>query len=365
MRMHSNYVPYSDSVEQIQPNEQETFDEIARLMADIGKKVGERQRHMVRTVHAKSHGLLKAQLTVLSGLPPELQQGLFAHPGTHDAIMRFSTNPGDILSDHISSPRGLAVKILGVEGEMLPFHEGKTTQDFIFNNSKVFAAPTADGFLKNLKTLDKHANDSEALKQVVSSTAQVAEEALELVGGKSATLLGFGHPPTNPLGESYYSNVPLRMGDYFGKVAIIPVSQSLTELCGKHLEHPREWNALKDTIVEFFKTQSARWEVRIQLCTDLEKMPVEDGSVEWDEKVSPYITVAELSAASQDAYSDERRVFVDEKLSFNPFHSLAAHRPLGNIMRARYKSYQVSSQYRHKADGREMIEPKAISELPA
>lgn len=360
-----NYVSYSDSVEQPEPGEQETFDQIAAMMADIGKKVGDRQRHVVRSVHAKSHGLLKAELTVVDGLPPELRQGLFAATGHFDTIMRFSTNPGDILSDHISSPRGLAIKILGVDGEMLPSHQGHTTQDIIFNNSKVFAAPNAEGFLKSLKTLDKHANDPEALKQVVSSTAQVAEEALELVGGKSATLLGFGHPPTNPLGESYYTNVPVRYGGYFGKMAIVPVSQNLVDLIGKHVEHPQEWNILRDTIVDFFKTQSARWELRVQLCTDLEKMPVEDGSVEWDEKLSPYITVAELTAGAQDAYSDERRVFVDEKLSFNPFHALAAHRPLGNIMRARFKSYQVSSQYRHKADGREMIEPTSISELPA
>ncbi len=363
--MNSTYVPYSDSVEQPHPGEQETFDQIAALMADIGKKVGERQRHVVRTVHAKSHGLLKAELTVVDGLPPELRQGLFAKPGSYDVIMRFSTNPGDILSDHISSPRGLAIKVLGVEGEMLSSHQGQSTQDIIFNNSKVFAAPDAGGFLKQLKMLDKHANDSEAAKQVVSSTAQVAEEALETVGGKSATLLGFGHPPTNPLGESYYTNVPVRYGDYFGKMALIPVSQNLVELCGKHVEHPREWNILKDTIVDFFQTQGARWELRVQLCTDLDKMPVEDGSVEWDEKESPYVTVAQLTASAQDAYSDERRVFVDEKMSFNPFHSLAAHRPLGNIMRARFKSYQVSSQYRHKADGRETIEPKSISELPA
>ena len=363
--MAQTYVPYSDAVEQVQPGEQETFDEIASTMVDISRKVGDRQRHTVRSVHAKSHGLLKAELTIVDGLPPELRQGLFAQPGNYGVIMRFSTNPGDILSDHISSPRGLAIKVVGVSGEFLPSHAGEATQDFVMVNSKVFAAPDAKGFLKSLKLLDQHTNDPEALKQVVSSTAQVAEEALELVGGRSATLIGFGHPPTNPLGETYNTVVPLRFGDFFGKLELVPVSQNLVQLCGKHLEHPREWNALRDTIVDFFKDQTARWELRVQLCTDLEKMPVEDATVEWDEKLSPYITVAHLTAHAQDAYSPERRVFVDEQLSFNPYHALAAHGPLGNIMRSRLKAYQMSTQFRHAKEGRKPVEPRSIDELPA
>jgi hypothetical protein len=66
----------------------------------------------------------------------------------------------------------------------------------------------------------------------------------------------------------------------------------------------------------------------------------------------------------QNAYSDSRRVWVDEQLSFNPWHSLAAHRPLGNIMRARFKAYQASSHFRHSVEGRQMVEPRSIEEMP-
>jgi hypothetical protein len=69
--------------------------------------------------------------------------------------------------------------------------------------------------------LAKHADDSEALKQVVSSVAQTAEETLELVGQESGFLKGFGHPPTHPLGETYHTAVPLRFGDYFGKMQLL------------------------------------------------------------------------------------------------------------------------------------------------
>jgi hypothetical protein len=359
------FVRYSDSVETLQTGEAETVDQITATLLNIAKKVGERQRHTVRGVHAKSHGLLKAEVMVPPDLRAELRQGLFAKTGSYGAVMRFSTVPGDILSDHISTTRGLAIKIIGVEGEMLPNHAGQVTQDFIFNNASTFHSARAKDFLKSITLLDKHADDSEALKQVVSSVAQTAEEGLELVGDKSPFLIGFGgHPSTHPLGETYHTAAPLRFGDYFGKMHLVPVSSNLTALRGKHVDHPDSWNCVKDSIVTFFQTETAVLELRVQLCTDLAKMPVEDASVEWDEHLSPSLTIARVTVQPQNAYSDPRRVWVDEQLSFNPWQGLAAHRPLGNIMRARLKAYQASSQFRHSAEGRQMVEPRSIEEMP-
>lgn len=357
------FVRYSDETEAIQLGEAETSEQIAATLLEIAKKVGERQRHTVRAVHAKSNGLLKAEVAVLADLREELQQGLFAKPASYGAVIRFSSEPGDVLSDHISTPRGLAIKIIGVEGEMLPNHAGHVTQDFIFNNGSTFAA-NSNEFLKTIRLLAKHVNDSEALKQAVSSAAQTAEETLELVGKKSPLLRGIGHPPTHPLGETYHTAVPLRFGDYFGKMRLVPVSDNLVALRGKHVDHPHSWNCLKDNIVAFFQKEMAVWELRVQLCTDLTEMPVEDASIEWDERLSPALTVARVTAQPQDAYSDARRVWVDEQLSFNPWHGLAAHRPLGSIMRARFKAYPASSQFRHTAEGRPLAEPRSIEELP-
>jgi hypothetical protein len=149
-----------------------------------------------------------------------------------------------------------------------------------------------------------------------SSAAQTAEEGLELVGEKSALLKGFGHPPTHPLGETYHTAVPLRFGDYFGKMHLVPVSSNLTALRGKHVDHPDSWNCVKDSLVTFFQTETAVWELRVQLCTDLTRMPVEDASVEWDEHLSPSLTIARVTVQPQNAYSKPRRVWVDEQLSF-------------------------------------------------
>jgi len=357
------FVRYSDGVETIRQGEAETSEQIAATVLDIVKKVGARQRHIVRAVHAKSHGLLKAEVTVLPALREELRQGLFAKAASYSAVMRFSTDPGDILSDHISTPRGLAIKVIGVEGEMLPNHVGQVTQDFVFRNSSTFAAH-ADDFLKGLQLFARHVNDADALKQVISSAAQRAEETLELAGQQSGFLKSFGHPPTHPLGETYHTAAPLRFGDYFGKMRLVPVSDNLIALRGKHIDHPQSWNSVKDSIVTFFHKETAVWELRVQLCTDLTKMPVEDTSVEWDERLSPSLAVACITAQPQNAYSDARRVWIDEELSFNPWHSLVSHRPLGNIMRARLNSYQASSDFRRTAEGRSAVEPRSIEELP-
>ena len=62
-------------------------------------------------------------------------------------------------------------------------------------------------------------------------------------------------------------------------------------------------------MVDFFKTGEAIWDVKVQLCVDPEMMPIEDASVEWPEELSPYITVARLVAAPQDANSAARRLY--------------------------------------------------------
>jgi hypothetical protein len=359
------YVRYDDSVEVKHPDEQKTFDEIEAVMRRLGLLMNDRYRHAVRPVHAKSHGLLKGEFKVDGNLPEPLRQGLFSRAGAYPAIVRFSTTPGDILADSISTPRGMAVKVVGVQGmEMLGSHAGQSTQDFVFINAKSFGAPDAKAFLKQQLFIEKNANDPEFLKKIVSNVARGANAALGLVGAQSATLQQLGHPETHILGETFGSAAALRYGDYIAKIIFVPLSANLKALTGKHADVNFHFSGLRDEIVQFFKTETAEWEVRVQLCTDLKTMPVEDPSVPWPEEASAYQPVGRLTAPPQEAYSPARRVFVDEVLSFDPFHCLAAHRPLGNIMRARKQAYEMSRKFRHEMNGRPLTEPRSIAELP-
>lgn len=113
------YLVYSSSIEQPAVDEQVVVDELSRTMQHITRTMASRYRHAYRPVHAKSHGVLVGTLEVATNLPAHLAQGIFAAPASYPGILRFSTNPGDMLADNVSSPRGLAVKVLRVPGEPL------------------------------------------------------------------------------------------------------------------------------------------------------------------------------------------------------------------------------------------------------
>ena len=360
----TSYVSYSDSIEELEPGEADAIKELNDVVHRTQVILNDRYRHAVRFVHSKSHGIVKGELSVDPGLPPELAQGLFATAKTYPTIIRFSTAPGDIMADSVSTPKGMAMKVLGVQGEMLPDHAGNTTQDFVFVDSKTFAADTIKKFLGLQKVIVANLNDPELLKKIVSNTARIANATLAVIGVHSAPLEQLGAPEVHVLGQTFGSNAAIRYGDYIAKIAFTPRSENLKVLKNKHVGVNFHYSGLKDAVVDFFKTETAVWEVGVQLCTDLEKMPVENPSVEWKEDVSPYRPVGTITVRPQDAYSPARRVFGDEALFFTPWHALAAHRPLGRIMRARVSTYQSSVKFRQDMNGQKLVEPKSIDEMP-
>jgi catalase len=359
------YLAFSDSLEQPEPNEQEVFVELSKTMQHITRTMASHYRHAYRPVHAKSHGLLVGTLQVDADLSEPLAQGLFREPKSYPVILRFSTNPGDLLADSVSSPRGLAIKVLNVQGEMLPSHSGNTTQDIVCVNAKAFGTANAAGFLQQVKLLDKTLEYPESVKQAVSTVARGANTILRAVGIHSGPLDNLGHPYTHILGETFSTVAPIRYGGYVAKLAIVPVSANLKELTGKHIDAGHGFNPLEDAVREFFAGNTATWEIQAQLALDLEATPIEDASVPWPEDQTPYQRVATLTVSPQESYSDARQVFIDEHLSFSPWHALAAHRPLGGIMRARRNAYEEAQRYRAARNVRVHVEPNSIDEVPA
>lgn len=358
-------LPFDPAFEQVPDDEADTINGLIQAMREITETTFADSGHAVRSVHAKSHGLLQGEIDILEGLPPELAQGAFARPGRMPVVMRFSTNPGDILDDKVSTPRGLAIKLIGVEGERLPNSEGQVTQDFVMVNSPAFLAPTPKAFLKSVKLIAKTTDRAPMAKQVLSAALRGVEGLLEKVGGESPTLKGMGgHPLTNLLGETYYSVVPVLYGRYFAKLSLVPVSPELKALTDQTVDLSDKPNGLRETIAAHFATRGGSWELRVQLATDIDKMPIEDASVVWPEALSPYLTVARIDVQPQTAWSEARARVVDDQMAFSPWHGLAAHRPLGGIMRSRKPAYEMSSQFRARHNGCPMHEPKDLDRLP-
>ncbi len=161
-----------------------------------------------------------------------------------------------------------------------------------------------------------------------------------------------GQLAKHPMGDTYYSQGAFLYGDYMAKFALTPVSPNLTSLRGQDIDVDSDKDALRHLLTNFFATNGGEWEFGVQLSTDIEKMPVEDASVEWPEDESPYLTVGKLTIEPQDAWATENVAVVEDKMYFSPWHGLAAHRPLGAIQRARKAPYKASAEFRRNMYGK-------------
>ena len=183
---HAAPLHFSPGMEVPADDEAETIQGLIDTMGKISQTTFEHSGHANRAVHAKSHGLLRGKMKVIDGISAELAQGIFGKAGDYDVVMRFSTLPGDILDDSVSTPRGLAVKVIGVAGPRLPGGEGDTTQDFVLVNGPAFAAPTPKKFLANLKMLAATTDKAEGVKKAMSAVARGTRSRCSKPSGRRA-----------------------------------------------------------------------------------------------------------------------------------------------------------------------------------
>lgn len=104
-----------------------------------------------RGVHPKDHGCVKASFTINRDIPENYRVGLFATPGkTYDAWIRFS-NATPVLAPDIDqngpASRGMAIKVMGVDGPTLLGDASAKTQDFLLINLPGFAFPNVAEYL--------------------------------------------------------------------------------------------------------------------------------------------------------------------------------------------------------------------------
>jgi hypothetical protein len=359
MTQPSHPLRFEPGFEEVSEDEAETQRGLTEAMLNIQRRTLADTGYAHRAVHAKAHGYLKARLEVLPDLPSHLAQGLFRQAATYDAILRFSTTPGDVLDDNVSTPRGVALKVLGVPGARLPGSETETTQNYVLGNSPSFQVATASAFLKQLRLLAATTGHAEPVKEALSVASRNVNAALSKVGLTSATLTTLaGQATTELLGDTFYSQGALLHGDYYAKVAVAPVSSELVALSGRPLDLAGHPDAIRQGVQRHFGVLPGVWELRVQLATDLDKMPVEDAAAEWPEIESPYLPVARITAAPQETWSDELWAEIESGTAFSPWTGLAAHRPLGSIMRARRPAYAAARELRSQANGVEINEPR-------
>jgi len=317
--------------------EQQHIDSLIRQLRGKMEREYAKTRTL-RDAHPKSHGCVRAEFSIAPDLPAELSVGVFGQAHTFPAWLRFSNASAKVDPDSKPDIRGVAIKLMGVNGEKLLQNEAhETTQDFVLISDSRFVTKDVaefDGLVQALnggfpRLVWYFLTHLRVLRNIKSSMRR--------------------HP--NPLGIRYFSVVPYLLGNSAVKYSLTPRDAVETPVP----QNPSE-NYLREAMVQQLRSGAAVFDFAVQFQTDSYKMPIEDPGVTWDEALSPFRKVATVTIPSQTFDTPERREFADN-LSFNPWHSLLEHRPLGGISRARRQVYQALSIFRHERNQTPRVEP--------
>jgi hypothetical protein len=149
--MSSEFVRYTPEIETIDPQIDELLAQIIAFWEKKGREspTTEGTGRAVRGAHAKSFGLVKAEVEILAGVPAAYAQGIYAQPGRHGALMRFSSTSGHLGTDALLGPGlGLAIKMFEVDGPKLVDDEPDSrTFDLVLKNNPIFISNTAKHYL--------------------------------------------------------------------------------------------------------------------------------------------------------------------------------------------------------------------------
>jgi hypothetical protein len=160
---------------------------------------------------------------------------------------------------------------------------------------------------------------------------------------------------SSPFEAPYFSCVPYLLGEGQAmQYSVWPKSNRKTPIPRLPLRPPDDY--LRNAMVSTLATDDVEFDIRLQLQTDPHLMPLENNAVLWPEKLSPRISAATLRIPRQKFDSSAQLDFA-RQLSYNPWHCIAEHRPLGNQSRARRVMYDTLSKLRHSMNGVPLYEP--------
>lgn len=318
--------------EELNPNEAEDANSLA---ADLSRKI-QRDYHRGgarRDAHPKAHGCVKAKFNVLTGLPPRMRSGVLASKQSYDAVIRFSNgSPNAVGDDSSGDTRGMAIKILDVPGDKLfadPAHPA--SQDFILISSPYFFVNGSAGYTEFFR--------------IVNNGGLLALLKIPFILGISGTINAgemLSQTIDNPLNTAYFSVTPYQLGDASQKQVV----KYSAKPCGTlpEAQPPEGPNFLRHAMQDHLRQDSACFIFQVQPRPD-DSFSIEDVITEWPEDEAPFIDVARIEIPKQE-FDTAGQNDTCESMSYNPWHSLEAHRPLGTVNRMRRVVYQIISELR-------------------
>jgi hypothetical protein len=149
--MSSDFVRYSPEIETIDPNIEEYMAKIIDFLEKAVRESPTREGtgHALRGAHAKTLGVVRAEVEILDHVPAPYAQGIYGRPGRHDALIRFSSANNHLGPDAQLGPvLGFAIKIFDIDGTKLVEDEPyASTFDLVLKNNPTFVANTARHYL--------------------------------------------------------------------------------------------------------------------------------------------------------------------------------------------------------------------------
>ena len=293
--------------------------------------------------NTKTHGLVRAEFIVHEGLPTHLRHGIYATPRTFPAWVRFS-GPGPYITPDIDDVgfMSISIKLMDVPGPKL-MDEEKFTQDMFGVSTATFVTPDTRA---NAHLQLANLQNASIFHFVNLDRPHVLDLIMQGLYIKTQS---------SPFEASYFSCVPYLLGEGQAmQYSVWPKTNRRTPIPRLPFRPPDDY--LRDAMVATLAKEDVELEIRLQVQTDPHLMPIENNAVLWPERLSPRIPAATLRIPSQKFDSPAQMEFV-RRLSFNPWHCIAEHRPLGNQSRARRRMYYELSKLRQKMNNLSHYEP--------
>jgi len=327
--------PSTSWQERVAPDEAERFARYAAEFAEMQRRKSERFGPG-RALHRKQVLGISGRVEVLPDLPEHARHGLFASPGSHDAWVRLSNGSADRAPDRRPDVRGFAVKVLGLRGPGALGGE-TSSQDFLLINHPTFAFPRSDEFVEIVLAAGK--GGGALLAHVFRRYGPIGGARFLARFARS-----IGRPFSGFTTERFHSAAPIGCGPYAVRVRLLPASSAAAPGAVE------DWAA---DVLRRLSTSDLVFDLQLQFFTDERVTPIEDASVDWSEAEAPYLTVARLvlPKLAPDGSPEEALQGRIEAGIFDPWNALAAHRPLGDVMRARKVIYFASEKGRGAVPG--------------
>jgi hypothetical protein len=324
----------------------------------IGRRFRQGRRPALRDAHAKDNGCVRATFCVDHDLKNELRIGVFKYPGReYQAWIRFSNGNSEQKNSRFPDARGMAIKLMGVEGPKLLDHaedgdEEKYTQDFILISSPGFFV---DDLVRYKEVLQKFLSGGTVAQYL--SAFKLRGWEIWLAIKVNLTLL------TNPLFHQYWSMTPYRLGvppgtRYAVKYTAKPCSPDPENFLQRLKTYFEPGFSLKREMNKRLSEKDVSFDFFVQRYVDQDRTPIENSKIVWAETISKPEHVARIVIPRQNVMCSERATFC-ENLSFSPWHCLPEHKPLGVVNRVRRLVYLEISKYRHALNDAPRAEPTA------